>query len=133
MYRCVTLEIGTFQKLFLVLVTSVALKSCPSSKLVPGQLVVGYWKADEFVRPLNRRKPRSPVETQKTRTTPFGAGYTEYQPDTIFLDPSNEQDICIVNPLRSSNIGQVSSNQLGQHCQHAHMKCYVWLAASLKV
>ena len=75
------------------IITVVALKSCPSFKLILGQLVLGWSKpADSsghqiFSNPKLQSKPRRCA-------TPFGAGYTEYQPEIVFLDSFGEQLSC---------------------------------------
>jgi len=51
-------DMEIYQKLLVV--TIVALRSCPSF-----ELVVDQYANQEFVRPPNLHKPRTPVETEK--------------------------------------------------------------------
>ena len=81
MVFCTGFDMGIHQKLLIV--TIVALKSCPSFKLVLGHFALGQKEtldSESNFRPVTKySQTQSSVET-KRRTTPFEAGYTEYQP-----------------------------------------------------
>jgi len=67
----------------------------------------------EFVEAMNSTGHRifaSPAfqSERKRGATPFGAGYSEYQPDFAFVEPAGEQNTFDVNFLQSSNIAQVT-------------------------
>ena len=87
-------EMGIYQKIHVV--TIVAFKSCQSSKRVLGPFVLDRGKTDEFVRRPNLCEPRIPLE-MKRHAMPFGAWYTEYQPEIIFLGPFGEGNAFVAN------------------------------------
>ena len=81
-----------------LIVSTTALKSCPSSKLVLGQLVLDYSKTvDSYSHQIFANLEFLPK--RKRRATPFGAGYTEYQPEIIFLDLFRGKNVFFVEPI----------------------------------
>ena len=87
---------GIYQKPFSV--KALGLKDCRLSKLVLGQLVSDQSKLlDSYSHQIfaNPELPSNP----KRRAKPFGAGYTEYQPEIIFLNPFGEQQHMRDKPL----------------------------------
>ena len=82
----------------LLIVTVVAFnKSCGSFNLVLGELVLDLQKTVDlsghqiFANPEFQSK-------RKRRAMPCGAGYTEYQPEIIFLDPFAVKAKCMGKP-----------------------------------
>jgi len=78
-------DMGIYQKLFIL--TIVALKCCPSLKLVSGQLV---WSNSSHTKKSSRNQKGC---------NDFEAGFPEYQPEIIFLDPFDEQKHLCYKPL----------------------------------
>jgi len=54
----------------------------------------------EIVRSSGNQIVSNPESQSKRRNArSAGGGYTEYQPEIIFLDPVGEQSVCIVSLL----------------------------------
>ena len=90
------LDMGIHHKPFIV--STIALRSCPSSKLVLGQFVLDQSKQVDSYNCQIFANPEFPSK-RKRRTTPFGAGYTEYQPEIIFLDLFRGKNVFFVEPI----------------------------------
>ena len=74
---------GIYQKPLSV--TAIGLKNCPLSKLVLGQVVLDQSKPVDSCSHQIFANAEFPSKW-KRHATPFGAGYTEYQPEIMFLD-----------------------------------------------
>ena len=92
-----------------LVVTSIPLESCPSSKLVLGSFALDQCKLMSspvhqiFANPKFHSK-------RKIYAMPLGAWYTGYQPEIIILVPLGEGSAFVANLISSSNIAQVSLN-----------------------
>ena len=85
------------------------LKNYPSLTFFLAQLVLDQ----EIQRNPSRRQIFAIADFQskgKRRATQFGVGYTKYQPDIIFLNPSGEENILFANLLYSSSKALVWPN-----------------------
>jgi len=81
-----------------LLVSIIALRSCPSSKLVLGELVLDQQKTADSHSHQIFANPEFPSK-RKRHATPFGAGYTKYQPEIIFLDLFSGKTVFFIEPI----------------------------------
>jgi len=81
-----------------LLIRTITLRSCPSSKLVLGQLVSDQQKTVYSYSHQIFANPEF-LSKRKRCATPFGAGYTEYQPEIIFLDLFHGKNVFLVEAI----------------------------------
>ena len=81
-----------------LIVSTIALRSCPSSKLVLGQFVLDQNKPVDSYSYQIFANPEFPSK-RKRRATPFGTGHAEYQPEIIFLDLLRGKNVFFVEPI----------------------------------